>query len=65
MESVSINFFSFIKEGKKSMFELLTKDFPILWVLGDKNDVKINSILSNSFGFGGTNASIYLTSYND
>ena len=31
----------------------------------NKNDVKINSILSNSFGFGGTNASIYLTSYND
>ena len=31
----------------------------------NKNDVKISSILSNSFGFGGTNASIYLTSYND
>ena len=31
----------------------------------NKNNVKINSILSNSFGFGGTNASIYLTSYND
>ena len=31
----------------------------------NKNDVKINSILSNSFGFGGTNASIYLTNYND
>ena len=31
----------------------------------NKNGVKINSILSNSFGFGGTNASIYLTSYND
>jgi 3-oxoacyl-[acyl-carrier-protein] synthase-1 len=31
----------------------------------NKNDVKINSILSNSFGFGGTNASIYITSYND
>ena len=31
----------------------------------NKNEVKINSILSNSFGFGGTNASIYLTSYND
>ena len=34
-------------------------------LLENKNDVKINSILSNSFGFGGTNASIYLTSYND
>ena len=31
----------------------------------NKYDVKINSILSNSFGFGGTNASIYLTSYNE
>ena len=31
----------------------------------NKNDVKINSILSNSFGFGGTNASIYITSFND
>ena len=31
----------------------------------NKNDVTINSILSNSFGFGGTNASIYITSYND
>ena len=31
----------------------------------NKNDIKINSILSNSFGFGGTNASIYLTNYND
>ena len=31
----------------------------------NKNDVKINPIRSNSFGFGGTNASIYLTSYND
>jgi 3-oxoacyl-[acyl-carrier-protein] synthase-1 len=30
-----------------------------------KKDVKINSILSNSFGFGGTNASIYITSFND
>ena len=31
----------------------------------NKNDVIINSILSNSFGFGGTNASIYITSFND
>jgi 3-oxoacyl-[acyl-carrier-protein] synthase-1 len=31
----------------------------------NKNDVTINSILSNSFGFGGTNASIYITSFND
>ena len=31
----------------------------------NKYDVKINSVLSNSFGFGGTNASIYLTSYNE
>ena len=34
-------------------------------LLENKNDVKINSILSNSFGFGGTNASIYLTSFNE
>ncbi len=34
-------------------------------LLENKNDIKINSILSNSFGFGGTNASIYLTSFND
>ena len=33
-------------------------------LLENKNDIKINSILSNSFGFGGTNASIYLTSFN-
>jgi 3-oxoacyl-[acyl-carrier-protein] synthase-1 len=31
----------------------------------NENDVTINSILSNSFGFGGTNASIYITSFND
>ena len=34
-------------------------------LLENKNDIKINSILSNSFGFGGTNASIYLTSFNE
>ena len=34
-------------------------------LLKSKNDIKINSILSNSFGFGGTNASIYLTSFNE
>jgi len=34
-------------------------------LLENKKDVKINSILSNSFGFGGTNASIYLTSFNE
>ena len=31
----------------------------------NKNDVTINSVLSNSFGFGGTNASIYITSFYD
>jgi len=34
-------------------------------LLENKNDIKINSILSNSFGFGGTNASIYLTCFNE
>ena len=34
-------------------------------LLENKNDIKINAILSNSFGFGGTNASIYLTSFNE
>ena len=34
-------------------------------LLENKNDIKINSILSYSFGFGGTNASIYLTSFNE
>ena len=34
-------------------------------LLESRNDVKINSILSNSFGFGGTNASIYLASFNE
>ena len=34
-------------------------------LLENKNDIKINSILSNSFGFGGTNASIYLTRFNE
>ncbi len=34
-------------------------------LLENKNDIKINSILSNSFGFGGTNASIFLTSFNE
>ncbi len=34
-------------------------------LLENKNDIKINSILSNSFGFGGTNASIYLTSFDE
>ncbi len=34
-------------------------------LLENKNDIKINSILSNSFGFGGTNASIYLTTFNE
>ena len=34
-------------------------------LLENKNNIKINSILSNSFGFGGTSASIYLTSFNE
>ena len=34
-------------------------------LLENKNDIKINSILSNSFGFGGTNASIYLTRFKE
>ena len=34
-------------------------------LLENKNDIKINSILSNSFCFGGTNASIYITSFNE
>ena len=34
-------------------------------LLENKKGVKINSILSNSFGFGGTKASIYLTSFNE
>ncbi len=34
-------------------------------LLENKNGIKINSILSNSFGFGGTNASIYLTSFDE
>ena len=34
-------------------------------ILESKNDIEINSILSNSFGFGGTNASIYLTKFNE
>jgi 3-oxoacyl-[acyl-carrier-protein] synthase-1 len=34
-------------------------------ILETKKDVQINSILSNSFGFGGTNASIYITKFHE
>ena len=34
-------------------------------LLETKKDVQINAILSNSFGFGGTNASIYLTKFHE
>jgi 3-oxoacyl-[acyl-carrier-protein] synthase-1 len=34
-------------------------------ILKTKNEVQINSILSNSFGFGGTNASIYLIKFHE
>ena len=33
-------------------------------VLDRQDDVKLNCVLSNSFGFGGTNASLAFTSYN-
>ena len=34
-------------------------------ILETKNDIEVNSVLSNSFGFGGTNASIYLTKFHE
>ena len=32
-------------------------------VLDRQDDVKLNCVLSNSFGFGGTNASLAFTAY--
>ena len=34
-------------------------------ILETKNDIEVNSVLSNSFGFGVTNASIYLTKFHE
>ena len=38
----------------------------VIWNLHNIfNDIEVNSVLSNSFGFGGTNASIYLTKFHE
>ncbi|MBU4318764.1 MAG: beta-ketoacyl-[acyl-carrier-protein] synthase family protein [Proteobacteria bacterium] len=41
-------------------FEKLSEDCPKINVIGHRKDIKINRALSNSFGFGGTNAAIAL-----
>lgn len=52
-----------VESANISELDANAKDMNI--ILESKNDIEINSILSNSFGFGGTNASIYLTKFND
>ena len=52
-----------IESANISELDANAKDMNI--ILESKNDIEINSILSNSFGFGGTNASIYLTKFNE
>ena len=37
-------------------FQLLQKKYPIITKV--EKDVSLNSIMSNSFGFGGTNATL-------
>ncbi|MGL4674243.1 MAG: beta-ketoacyl-ACP synthase I, partial [Wohlfahrtiimonas sp.] len=41
----------------------LLEGFPI--VREKIEDIKINNIMSNSFGFGGTNATVVLSRYKD
>ena len=52
-----------VESANISELDANAKDMNI--ILESKNDIEINSILSNSFGFGGTNASIYLTKFNE
>ena len=50
-----------VKSANITELDANAKDMNI--ILETKNDIEVNSILSNSFGFGGTNASIYLTKF--
>ncbi len=52
-----------VKSANITELDINAKDMNI--ILETKNDIEVNSVLSNSFGFGGTNASIYLTKFNE
>ncbi len=52
-----------VKSANIKELDVNAKDMNI--ILETKNDIEVNSVLSNSFGFGGTNASIYLTKFHE
>ena len=52
-----------VKSANITELDANAKDMNI--ILETKNDIEVNSVLSNSFGFGGTNASIYLTKFHE
>ena len=52
-----------VKSANITELDANAKDMNI--ILETKNDIEVNSVLSNSFGFGGTNASIYLAKFHE